>query len=70
VTDGSDTSKRSVDHAMDLSRKYNAKLVMLHVLNLLIPRGSVSLISDKLHEEDRRKTCILLEGALGLSLGL
>ena len=51
---------------MDLSRKYNAKLVMLHVLNILIPRGSVSLISDKLHEEDRRKVSILLEGAAGV----
>jgi hypothetical protein len=40
-----------VDYAIDLSRKYNAKLVILHVLNLLIPVGSVSSISDKLHEK-------------------
>jgi nucleotide-binding universal stress UspA family protein len=52
-----------VDYAIDLSRKYNAKLVILHVLNLLIPGGSVSSISDKLHEKDRRKASLLLEDA-------
>lgn len=52
-----------MDYAIDLSRKYNAKLVILHVLNLLIPGGSVSSISDKLHEKDRRKASLLLEDA-------
>lgn len=63
ATDGSDTSKRAVDYAIDLSRKYNAKLVILHVLNLIISGGSVSSISDKLHEEDRQKARLLLEDA-------
>ncbi len=63
ATDGSDTAKRSVDYAIDLSRKYDAKLVILHVLSVLIPRGSVSSVSDKLYQEDRPKASILLEDA-------
>lgn len=51
ATDGSDTSKRAVDYAIDLARKYNAKLVILHVLNLIIPGSSGSSISDKLDEK-------------------
>lgn len=65
ATDGSDTSKRAVDYAIDMASKYNAKLVILHVLNLLIPRGRMRLssASDKVHEEDRRMARILLEDA-------
>ena len=32
-------------------------------MNLIIPPGSVSSISNKLHEEDRQKAHLLLEGA-------
>lgn len=58
ATDGSDNSKRAVDYAISLSRKYNAKLVILHVLNLIVPGSSVSSISDKLHmkKTDKRLT--------------
>lgn len=63
ATDGSNTSRRALDYAISLSRKYNAKLVVLHVLNLIVPPGSVSSISNKLHEEDRQKAYLLLEDA-------
>jgi nucleotide-binding universal stress UspA family protein len=65
ATDGSDTSKRAVDYAIDMATKYNAELVILHVLNLLIPRGRMRLssASDKVHEEDRRMARIVLEDA-------
>ncbi len=66
ATDGSDTSKRAVDYAIDMASRYNAKLVILHVLNLLIPRVRKHLSSsalDKVHEEDRRMARIVLEDA-------
>lgn len=46
-----------------MAKKYDAKLVVLHVLNLLIPPGSISSISDKIHEDDRKKARLLLEHA-------
>lgn len=61
--DGSETSERALDYAIGLAKQYSARLVILHVLDLLIPPGMLTSTSDKLHEDGRRKARLLLENA-------
>ncbi len=63
ATDGSEMANRALDYAIGLAKKHGSKLVIFHALNLIVSPSSMSTVSDKVHDEDRRKARLLLEYA-------
>ena len=55
ATDGSEMANRALDYAISIAKTYNAKLIIFHALNLIISPSSMSTVSSKMHEEERKE---------------